>query len=49
MLSFNNVTVSPHVGGLTYEAFKSMMVEAMNNIKLFEEGKSELLENKRIV
>lgn len=49
LLSFNNVTVSPHVGGLTYEAFKSMMVEAMNNIKLFEEGKSELLENKRIV
>ncbi len=49
LLSFNNVTVSPHVGGLTYEAFKSMMVEAMNNIKMYEEGKSELLENKRIV
>ena len=45
LLSFNNVTVSPHVGGLTYEAFKSMMVEAMNNIKLFEEGKSELETN----
>lgn len=49
LLSFNNVTVSPHVGGLTYEAFKSMMVEAMNNIKMFEEGKSELLESKRII
>lgn len=48
LLSFDNVTVSPHVGGVTYEAFKSMMFEAMNNMKLFEQGKKDKLENKRL-
>lgn len=48
LLSFDNVTVSPHVGGLTYEAFKAMMVEAMNNMKIFEEGRAEELEGKRL-
>ncbi len=48
LLSFENVSVSPHVGGLTYEAFKSMMVEATHNMKLFEEGKVEELESKKI-
>jgi lactate dehydrogenase-like 2-hydroxyacid dehydrogenase len=40
--------VSPHVGGLTYDAFKAMMVEAMNNMKIFEEGRAEELESKRL-
>ncbi|NLO26180.1 MAG: hydroxyacid dehydrogenase [Clostridiales bacterium] len=48
LLGFENVVVSPHVGGVTYEAFKSMMVEAMYNMKLFEEGKTEELESKRL-
>ena len=49
LLAFENVIVSPHVGGLSYEAFKGMMVEAMNNIKRFEEGDKEILENKRVI
>jgi len=49
LLGFDNVIVSPHVGGLSYEAFRSMMVEAMNNMKLFEEGRAEELESKRLV
>lgn len=49
LLAFENVIVSPHVGGLSYEAFKGMMVEAMNNIKKFEEGDKEILESKRAI
>ena len=45
LLGFDNVIVSPHVGGLSYEAFRSMMVEAMNNMKL-EEGRAEELESR---
>ncbi len=48
LFGFNNVTVSPHVGGLSYEAFKGMMTGAMNNMRLFEEGRAEELENKRL-
>ena len=49
LLKFDNVTVSPHMGGLTYEAFQSMMVGAMENIKLFEEGNEEELESKKLI
>ncbi len=48
LLNFDNVTVSPHMGGLTYEAFQSMMAGAMENIKMFEEGNKEALEPKRL-
>jgi phosphoglycerate dehydrogenase-like enzyme len=49
LLGLDTVTATPHVGGLTYEAFRSMMVEAMQNMQLFEEGKQALLEDKRLV
>lgn len=48
LFELDNVVVTPHVGGLTYEAFKSMMVQAMNNIKMFEEGNFEDIEDKRV-
>jgi len=48
LFSLDNVTLTPHVGGLTYEAFRSMMAEAMHNMKLFEEGKADELESKRL-
>lgn len=49
LLDLENVTVSPHIGGLSYESFRNMMAEAMNNIRLFEEGRLEELESKRLV
>lgn len=48
LFGFDNVTVTPHVGGLSYEAFKGMMTEAMNNMKLFEEGRADELESKKL-
>lgn len=44
----DNVILTPHIGGLTYEAFQSMMVGAMKNIKAFEEGRLEEIESHRL-
>lgn len=48
LLSLSNIVLSPHIGGVTMDAFRRMMHEAINNIKLFEEGKLEQLESKRL-
>ena len=44
----NNVILTPHIGGLTYEAFLSMMAGAMENIMAFEQGNMDILTIKRI-
>ncbi len=49
LTELDNVILTPHIGGLSYEAFQSMMVGAMENIKAFEEGRLEEIENKRLV
>jgi D-3-phosphoglycerate dehydrogenase / 2-oxoglutarate reductase len=48
LLKLDNVIFTPHTGGATFESFKRMMREVMQNIKLFEEGETEKLENKRL-
>lgn len=48
LLSLNNVVLAPHVGGLASEAFRRMMSDALQNIKLFEEGEMARLESKRL-
>ncbi len=45
----DNVILTPHIGGLSYEAFHSMMKGAVENIVAFEEGRLEEIEGKRIV
>lgn len=44
-----NVILTPHIGGLSYEAFEAMMVGAMENIKTFEKGRLSEIESKRIL
>lgn len=41
-----NVVLSPHIGGVTQEAFKRMMELAMHNIVLYEQGRYEELEDR---
>lgn len=48
LAELDNVILTPHIGGLSYEAFANMMHEAMENIKAFEEGRLDEIENKRL-
>lgn len=43
-----NVVLSPHIAGITKEAFQRMIQGAMENIALFEEGNWEKLEHARL-
>lgn len=49
LAELDNVILTPHIGGLSYEAFQSMMVGAMENIKAFEEGRLDEIATKRLV
>lgn len=44
----DNVILTPHIGGLSYEAFASMMKEAMDNIAAFEAGRLDEIASKRL-
>jgi phosphoglycerate dehydrogenase-like enzyme len=48
LLQHKNVILTPHIGGVTNDAFRRMMAGAMRNIRLFEEGNIELLESNRL-
>lgn len=48
LLRLDNVILTPHIGGLSYEAFFSMMKGAMDNIVAFESGQLYKIEGKRL-
>ena len=48
LLELENVIMTPHIGGLSYEAFHSMMQGAMDNIVAFEDGLLDQIEGKRL-
>lgn len=48
LVMLKNTILTPHIGGITYDSFHAMMTQAMNNIKLFEEGKFEQIESRRL-
>lgn len=43
-----NVITTPHIAGVTYDAFYQMMHDAMRNIKLFDEGRLQEIEPYRL-
>ena len=49
LAELENVILTPHIGGLSFEAFESMMVGAMENIVAFEQGRLSELEGKRLL
>ena len=49
LAELDNVILTPHIGGLSYEAFHQMMHDAMENIKAFEEEILSLIEKHRII
>lgn len=49
LAEMDNVILTPHIGGLSYEAFYQMMKDAVENIVAFEEEQEEKIKEKRIV
>lgn len=49
LAALENVILTPHIGGLSYEAFHQMMADAVENIVAFEEGRMSEIESKRIL
>lgn len=49
LAGLDNVILSPHIAGLSYEAFASMMKMAIDNIVEFDKGNVGLLEEKKLV
>ncbi len=46
---YQNVILTPHIAGVTEDSFVSMMREAFKNIVLFENGRTEEIEEHRYV
>lgn len=46
LAELDNVILTPHIGGLSYEAFHQMMAEAVNNIVKYEQGDIEIISDK---
>ena len=49
LAELDNVILTPHIGGLSYEAFQAMMAGAVENIAIFERGETEIIKNKRLI
>lgn len=46
LCTLDNVVLSPHIAGLSFETFHSMMKGAVDNIVAFNQGRLEEIENK---
>ena len=46
LCTLDNVILSPHIAGLSFETFHSMMKDAVDNIVAFEEGRLTEIESK---
>lgn len=49
LAELDNVILTPHIGGLSYEAFHQMMKDAVENIVAFEEGKIQQIEKHKLI
>ena len=49
LAELDNVILTPHIGGLSFEAFEAMMIEAMENIEAFEQGRCLEIQEKRMM
>lgn len=46
--TLDNVILTPHIGGLSFETFHSMMAGAIENIVMFDKGDSKSIEDKML-
>ena len=47
LAGLENVILTPHIGGLSYEAFYAMMRDAVSNIVAFENGEFDSIEKNK--
>ena len=47
VLNLQNVIITPHIGGVTYDSFYQMMYQAMRNIEMFDKGQLQEIEQSR--
>lgn len=48
LMACDNVIVTPHIGGVTYDSFDAMMKAAMRNIELYDLGRLEEIEELKL-
>lgn len=48
LAELDNVILTPHIGGLSYETFHAMMTGAVENILAFERGEYEMINHKKM-
>lgn len=49
LAELENVILTPHIGGLTYEAFHSMLKTAMESIIIYEKGEIGLINDRKLM
>ncbi|MBQ9155474.1 MAG: hydroxyacid dehydrogenase [Eubacterium sp.] len=49
LAAFDQALLSPHIGGVSYEAFSRMMEKAVYNISMYDQGRLEEIEGNRII
>lgn len=49
LAELDNVILTPHIGGLSYETFRAMMAGAIDNIRSFEKDDFEQINNKKLL
>jgi len=49
LFNFEKVLLTPHMGSITAESFETMIKSAIENVVLFDSGKSDQIRGKRIV
>lgn len=47
--TLENIILTPHIGGLSFETFRSMMEGAINNIVAFDKGDTIALKDKKLI
>lgn len=48
LYSLDNIILTPHIAGLSYETFYTMMKDAVDNIVTFEKGEKDAIEHHKI-